>query len=101
MSGGSVRDGYDNALTETAIGLFKTEVVKHLGPWKTKGQPEWETMKWVHWYNKDRLRGAISCQTSNEKQNAFRKRNNNLKKSSPSVEQSTLRKTRDDSDECC
>lgn len=80
MSGGSVRDGYGNALAETVIGLFKTEVVKHLGPWKTKGRLEWETMKWVHWYNKDRLRGAIGCQTSNEKENAFRKRNNNLEK---------------------
>ena len=45
MSVGSVGDGYDNALTETVIGPFKTEVVKHLGPWKTKGQSEWETMK--------------------------------------------------------
>ena len=48
MSVGSVGDSYDNALTETVIGFFKTEVVKHLGPWKTKGQLEWETMKWVH-----------------------------------------------------
>ena len=51
---GSIGDGYDNALAETVIGLFETEVVKHLGPWKTNGQFEWETMKWVHWYNKDR-----------------------------------------------
>ena len=37
MSVGSVGDSYDNALAETVIGLFKTEVVKHLSPWKTKG----------------------------------------------------------------
>ncbi len=80
MSGGSVGDGYDNALAETVIGLFKIEVVKHLGPWKTKGQPEWETMKWVHRYNKDQLRGAIGCQTPNEREDAFRKRNNKLEK---------------------
>ena len=48
MSVGSVGDSIDNALAETVIGLFKTEVVKHLGPWKTKGRLEWETMKWVH-----------------------------------------------------
>ena len=36
MSVGSIGDSYDNALAETVIGLFKTEVVKHLGPWKTK-----------------------------------------------------------------
>ena len=44
---GSVGDSCDNALAETVIGLFKMEVVKHLGPWKTKGLLEWETMKWV------------------------------------------------------
>jgi len=27
------RDSYDNALAETVIGLYKTEVIKHLGPW--------------------------------------------------------------------
>ena len=46
MSVGSVGDSCDNALAETVIGLFKTEVVKHLGPWKTKGRLEWEIMKW-------------------------------------------------------
>ena len=45
MSVGSVGDSRDNALAETVIGLFKTEVVKHLGPWETKGRLEWETMK--------------------------------------------------------
>ncbi len=36
MSVGSVGDSYDNALAKTVIGLFKTEVVKHFGPWKAK-----------------------------------------------------------------
>ena len=48
MSVGSVGDSCNNALVETVIGLFKTEVVKHLGTWRTKGRIEWETMKWVH-----------------------------------------------------
>ena len=48
MSVGSVGDSRDNALAETVIGLFTTEVVKHLGRWKTKGRLEWETMKRVH-----------------------------------------------------
>ena len=48
MSVGSVGDSCDNALAESVIGLFKTEVVKHLGPWETVGQVEWETLKWVH-----------------------------------------------------
>ena len=40
MSAGSVGDSCDNASTETVIGLFKTEVVKHLGPRKTKDRLE-------------------------------------------------------------
>lgn len=44
---GSVGDSYDNALAESIIGLFKTEVVHLLGPWKSTGQLEWETLKWV------------------------------------------------------
>lgn len=34
------------------------EVVKYLGAWKTADQFGWETMSWLHWYNKDRLHGA-------------------------------------------
>ena len=32
---GSVGDSYDNALAETVIGLFKTEVIRRLGPWRS------------------------------------------------------------------
>ena len=52
---GSVGDSYDNALAETIIGLFKTEVTNRLGPWKSKDQVEWETLQWVNWFNKERL----------------------------------------------
>ena len=41
---GSVGDSYDNALAESIIGLFKTEVINFLGPWKSVGQVEWETL---------------------------------------------------------
>lgn len=43
----SVGDSYDNALAETIIGLFKTEVVNRLGRWKSKDQVDWETLQWV------------------------------------------------------
>jgi putative transposase len=56
---GTVGDSYDNALAESVIGLFKTEVIKQLGPWKTMQEVEWETMHWVDWYNEDRLLGPI------------------------------------------
>tara|TARA_R110000751_G_C13694315_1_gene472692 strand:- start:576 stop:803 length:228 start_codon:yes stop_codon:yes gene_type:complete len=43
----TVGDSCDNALAESVIGLFKTEVIKRLGPWKTMQGVEWETMHWV------------------------------------------------------
>lgn len=52
---GSIGDSYDNALAETIIGLFKTEVINRLGPWKSKDQVEWETLQWVDWFNNERL----------------------------------------------
>lgn len=44
---GTVGDSYDNALAESITSLFKTEVIKLLGSWKSLGQLEWETLKWV------------------------------------------------------
>jgi len=56
---GSVGDSYDNALAECVIGLFKTEVINLQSSWKSMGQVEWETLKWVDWYNHKRLFGPI------------------------------------------
>ena len=52
---GSVGDSYDNAMAETIIGLFKTEVIHRLGPWRGLDQVEMETLVWVDWFNKRRL----------------------------------------------
>lgn len=68
---GSVGDSYDNALAESIIGLFKTEVINFLGPWKSVGQVEWETLKWVNWYNTERLHSAIGYVTLHEAEEAF------------------------------
>jgi transposase InsO family protein len=48
-----------NALAECVIGLFKTEVINQIGPWKSMREVEWETLKWVDWYNNRRLLGPI------------------------------------------
>ena len=56
---GSVGDSYDNALAETVIGLFKTEVIHHQGPWRSLAAVEVATMNWVDWYNNRRLLGSI------------------------------------------
>lgn len=68
---GSVGDSYDNALAESIIGLFKTEVIKFLGPWKSVVQVEWETLKWVAWYNTERLHSAIRYCTPKEAEDTF------------------------------
>ena len=68
---GSVGDSYDNALAESIIGLFKAEVINFLGPWKSVGQVEWETLKWVDWYNNTRLHSAIGYITPQEAEEEF------------------------------
>jgi len=52
---GSVGDSYDNALAESIIGLYKTEVIQHSGPWRNMEHVEFETLKWVDWFNNQRL----------------------------------------------
>ena len=43
---GSVGDSYDNALAESVIGLFKTEVIRRRGPWRTLESVEYATLEW-------------------------------------------------------
>jgi len=52
---GSVGDAYDNALAESVIGLFKTELIRRRGPWHTVEQVEAATLHWVDWFNHHRL----------------------------------------------
>jgi putative transposase len=52
---GSVGDSYDNALAETVIGLFKTEVIRPRGPWRSLEAVEFVTLEWVDWFNTRRL----------------------------------------------
>ena len=52
---GSVGDSYENALAETVIGLFKTEVIRRRSPWRTIDAVEWATLEWVDWFNNRRI----------------------------------------------
>jgi transposase InsO family protein len=52
---GSTGDSYDNALAESVIGLYKTEVIHRRGPWKGIDEVEFATLEWVAWYNTCRL----------------------------------------------
>lgn len=52
---GSRGDSYDNALAESVIGLFKTEVIHRRGPWRGFDDVEIATLEWVWWFNNQRL----------------------------------------------
>jgi putative transposase len=52
---GSRGDSYDNALAESIIGLYKTELIRKRGPWKTLDDVEYATLEWVDWFNHRRL----------------------------------------------
>src|SRR4051794_41899876 len=61
---GSVGDAYDNALAESTIGLFKTEVIGRDSPFrghppKTVDDIEDATMEWVDWDNHRRLHSVL------------------------------------------
>ena len=56
---GSRGDSYDNALAESVNGLYKTELIRKQGPWRSLEQLELATARWVHWYNQQRLHSSI------------------------------------------
>jgi putative transposase len=52
---GSRGDSYDNAMAESIIGLYKSELITAQGPWRTVADVELATLTWVHWWNTSRL----------------------------------------------
>jgi len=58
-SNGSVGDSYDNALAETINSLYKTDLIRRLGPWKTVDDVELATPSWANWFNTVRLHGTL------------------------------------------
>ena len=53
-STGAVGSSYDNALAESVIGLYKTELIKPRRPWKSVDDLEIATAEWVDWFNQRR-----------------------------------------------
>ena len=70
---GSVGDSYDNALAETIIGLYKTELVRRRGPWEGLDDLEYATLEWVDWFNHRRLLEPIGDVPPAEFEAAFRR----------------------------
>lgn len=65
---GTVGDSYDNALAESIIGLYKTEVIRHRGPWKRLDNVEYATLEWVDWFNHSRILEPIGNIPPTEKE---------------------------------
>ncbi len=52
---GTVGDAYDSAMAESTIGLYKTELIRRRGPWRTLDDVEIATLEYVDWFNNRRL----------------------------------------------
>jgi putative transposase len=63
---GSVGDAYDNALAESQIGAYKTELIRPEGPWLGVEDVELATMHWVHWFNHERTHESVDDLTPAE-----------------------------------
>jgi putative transposase len=68
---GSVGDALDNALMESTIGLYKTELIGRHGPWRTFVDVELATAHWVQWYNARRLHSALGWVPPDEYEAAY------------------------------
>jgi putative transposase len=71
---GSRGDSYDNALAETIIGRYKTELIHRRGPWKGLDQVEYATLEWVDWFNHRRLLEPIGHVPPAEYEAAYHRR---------------------------
>lgn len=78
---GSVGDAYDNALAESVIGLYKTEVIYKNGPWKTFDAVEYATLDWISWFNSKRLLEPIGNIPPAEYENLYYTQERSLAKS--------------------
>ena len=68
---GSVGDALDNALAETHIGLYKTELIRRRGPWRGLDDVELAILEWVDWHNNRRLHTACHDLTPVEYEQVF------------------------------
>jgi len=70
-STGTIGDSYDNAITEAIDALYKTELIRALGPWRTVEQVELATLEWVWWWNNQRLHSELDYRTPTEAEHDY------------------------------
>ena len=56
---GSTGDSYDNALAEAFNSLFKAELIRNRGPWRSIDDLEIAVAEYIDWFNHRRLHGEI------------------------------------------
>ena len=70
-STGTVGDSYDNSMAEAVNALYKAELIRARGPWKTVEQVELATLEYVWWWNNARLHGELDLRTPVEVEAAY------------------------------
>ena len=76
---GTVADSFDNAMAESVMGIFKTELhrnpavlAQYGGHWKGLDDLEIATCAWVPWFNEERLHGELGHRTPSEVEEKYR-----------------------------
>ncbi len=69
---GSVGDALDNALMESTIGLYKTELINTCRTWTDRAEVEREPAAYVHWFNTDRLHPSLDYHSPIEHETRYR-----------------------------
>ena len=65
-STGTVGDCYGNAMAEAINSLYKTELIRARGSWRTVEQVELATLEWVWWLTNQRLDSELDYRTPTE-----------------------------------
>ena len=66
-----VGDSSGNALAESIIGLYKTEVIRPRGPWRDLEAVEFATLEWADWFNNRRLLQSIGNRPTADVETAY------------------------------
>ncbi|MCF6510141.1 IS3 family transposase [Blastococcus sp. MG754426] len=72
---GSTGDSYDNALAEAFNSLFKAELVRNKGPWKSIDDLEIAVAEYIDWFNHRRLHGELGLVPPAEHEDTFYRHN--------------------------
>ncbi|MCW4384190.1 IS3 family transposase [Salinibacterium sp. SYSU T00001] len=70
-STGTIGDSFDNAKAEAINNLYRTELIRQRGPWRTVEQVELATLEYVWWWNNQRLHGELDMRTPVEVEDAY------------------------------